>query len=224
MKQSFEQTQDELAVKNFSRRNFFQMAGGLAGAGMLFAACSKSSDTTGPTSFTLTNNDTGILNYAYALEQLEAAFYIQVIATPYSGMSGGEKTLLTAVRDHEVAHREFFKAALSSSAIGSLTVDFSIIDFTSRTSVLSTAMAFEDLGVSAYNGAGPLFQSPTYLGLAGKIVSVEARHAAYLRDLVTPNSFATNADGYGLDFSKPPSVVLMTASKYLKTKVTSLLP
>ncbi|MEJ7672299.1 MAG: ferritin-like domain-containing protein [Chitinophagaceae bacterium] len=37
-----------------------------------------------------------------------------------------------------------------------LEVDFSSINFASRASVLGTAMAFEDLGVSAYNGAGQL--------------------------------------------------------------------
>ncbi len=31
--------------------------------------------------------DIGVLNFVYANEQLEAAFYTQVIATPYSGMN-----------------------------------------------------------------------------------------------------------------------------------------
>jgi hypothetical protein len=53
--------------------------------------------------------DIGILNYAYALEQLEAAFYLQVIATPYSGISIAETAYLTDIRDHEVLHRDFFQ-------------------------------------------------------------------------------------------------------------------
>src|SRR5206468_4523965 len=120
--------------------------------------------------------DTAILNYAYALEQLEAAFYTQVVATPYSGISSAELSLLTDIRDHEVAHREFFKAALSSSAIRQLTPNFTSINFADRNSVLATAKSFEDLGVAAYNGAGALIKSADYLTLAGKIVSVEARH------------------------------------------------
>lgn len=40
------------------------------------------------------------LNYAYALEQLEAAFYTQVVATPYQGMSGYERSVLHDIRDH----------------------------------------------------------------------------------------------------------------------------
>ena len=51
------------------------------------------------------------------------------------------------------------------------------MDFNSRDSVLKTARTFEDLGVAAYNGAGQLLERGEYLLLAGKIVSVEARHA-----------------------------------------------
>ncbi|MEI9943601.1 MAG: ferritin-like domain-containing protein [Chitinophagaceae bacterium] len=108
----------------------------------------------------LGSGDTGILNYAYALEQLEAAFYAQVILNPFSGMTAAETALLTDIRDHEIAHREFFKAALAGNAIQPLTPDFSSITFTSRDSVLGTAKAFEDLGVSAYNGAGKLIVNP----------------------------------------------------------------
>ncbi len=171
--------------------------------------------------------DFAILNYAYALEQLEAAFYTQVIASPFSGMTTGEKSLLTDVRDHEIAHREFFKAALGSNAIRDLEVDFTSINFASRDSVLGTAKAFEDLGVSAYNGAGRYIASADYLLLAGKIVSVEARHAAYIRDLISNGSFAdsTVIDSNGLDKSRKPREVLAIASPYIRTKLdASTLP
>src|SRR5262245_17152098 len=94
--------------------------------------------------------DIGILNYAYALEQLEAAFYTMVTGSPYADMQAGEGQILADIRDHEVAHREFFKKALGSQAIPDLEVDFSAVDFGSRKSVLTTAKTFEDLGVSAY--------------------------------------------------------------------------
>ena len=55
-----------------------------------------------------------------------------------------------------------------------------------------TARTFEDLGVSAYNGAGQLLTVAANLLTAGKIVSVEARHAAAIRDLLVPNSFAAS--------------------------------
>jgi hypothetical protein len=131
--------------------------------------------------------------------------------------------LFKDIRDHEIAHREFFKAALGNKAIGPLEVDFSSIDFTNRTSVLATAKAFEDLGVSAYNGAGYLIKSGAYLTLAGKIVSVEARHAAYIRDLITPGSFAGTdvVDSNGLDKSRTPIEVLTIAKAYIKTEINA---
>ena len=102
-------------------------------------------------------------------------------------------------------------------------MDFSKIDFTNRNSVLSTAKAFEDLGVAAYNGAGKLIVSADYLLLAGKIVSVEARHAAYIRDIISNGSFAdsTAVDANGLDMAKMPNDVLEIAGTYLKSKITA---
>ena len=169
----------------------------------------------------LGSGDIGILNYAYALEQLEAAFYTRVCHSFYQGGSAYEMKLITDIRDHEIAHREFFKNALGSKAIRELEMDFSSVDFSSRSSVLATAKAFEDLGVSAYNGAGSLIQSGDYLLLAGKIVSVEARHAAYIRNLVALGSFAdsTVVDNNGLDTSRKPADVLAIADKYFKTKI-----
>lgn len=207
-----------------SRRNFLGIAGGtVAGLAVLTVAGCDENDLEDPNAINLGSGDIGILNYAYALEQLEAAFYIQVANSFYSGATDLEKTLLTDIRDHEIIHREFFKNALGSSAIPGLEVDFSSIDFTNRASVLGTAKAFEDLGVSAYNGAGKLFVSPDYLLLAGKIVSVEARHAATLRDLISFGTFADNTvvDANGLDVSRKPNDVLDIAGTYLKSKLTA---
>ncbi|MET3115239.1 rubrerythrin [Pedobacter sp. CG_S7] len=206
------------------RRSFLQFAGaGAAGMALIAAGCKKDKNYN-PMDGSVTLNfkdDLGILNYAYALEQLEAAFYIQVVKTPYSGMPTNEMALLTDIRDHEVAHREFFKNALATAAIAGLEVNFSKIDFASRDSVLGTAKAFEDLGVSAYNGAGKLIKSADYLTLAGKIVSVEARHAALIRDLISNGSFADNTvvKANGLDTSRAPGEVLSIASGFIKTKI-----
>ena len=173
----------------------------------------------------LGSGDTGILNYAYALEQLEAAFYTQVVGTPYRGMRSNERQVLSDIRDHEIAHRSFFKQALGRNAIPDLRVDFSAVNFSSRESVLGTARTFEDLGVSAYNGGGAHIKNTSYLLLAGKIVSVEARHAAAIRDLISPYStaFADDevVDAEGLDRSNPPSKVLAAAAPFIRTRVTA---
>lgn len=214
--------EDMLSPHGQSRRRFLTKATGVASIAVLAAvSCKKDKDNNDNGGVDLGSGDIGILNYAYALEQLEAAFYTQVIASPYSGITASETALLTDIRDHEIAHREFFKNALGSKAIVSLEVNFSAINFGSRDSVLGAAKTFEDLGVSAYNGAGRLITSPDYLVLAGKIVSVEARHAAYIRDLISNGSFADSSviDANGLDKSRMPAEVLTAASAYLKTKV-----
>lgn len=226
---------DELSAKEVSRRKFLRFSGMigasavvLSGAGL--AGCGRDDDGSGINmGVDLGSGDIGILNYAYALEQLEAAFYTQVMASPYSGITALETEYLKDIRDHEIAHREFFKAALGSSAIQNLEVDFSSITFSDRASVLGTAKAFEDLGVAAYNGAGRLIASTAYLGLAGKIVSVEARHAALVRDLISNGTFADlssltamGADNTnGLDGAMKPPDVLAIASKYVKTKINA---
>lgn len=207
----------DTGIKAVSRRKFLSYAGATSGLVLFAAACSKD-DNNG---VNLGSGDTGILNYAYALEQLEAAFYTQVMATPYSGMSALESTYMNDIKLHEIAHREFFKTALGSNAIQALEVDFSSVNFNSRDSVLATAKAFEDLGVSAYNGAGRLLESADNLLIAGKIVSVEARHAALIRDLISNGSFADNSiiDANGLDRSLMPSEVLAIAGTYIKTRL-----
>ncbi|KYP14996.1 ferritin-like domain-containing protein [Flavihumibacter sp. CACIAM 22H1] len=207
----------------YSRRKFLGIAGAAAGMMVLASSCDKDDDPMPGGGVDLGSGDIGILNYAYALEQLEAAFYTKVAESPFSGITATETALLTDIRDHEIAHREFFKTALGNAAISNLEFNFSGIDFGSRTSVLSTAKAFEDLGVSAYNGAGKLITTPAYLTLAGKIVSVEARHAAYIRDLISNGSFAdsTVVDMNGLDKSRMPAEVLTIASAFLKTKINA---
>lgn len=207
-------------------RRFFLRSAGIAAAtgAFVMSACTDHDVEPGDQVVDLGSGDIGILNYAYALEQLEAAFYEQVIKTPYANMSAMEKSILTDIRDHEVVHREFFKAALGASAIPGLSVNFSSIDFGSRASVLGTAKVFEDTGVSAYNGAGKLIKDAGYLLLAGKIVSVEARHAAIIRDILNPNTIDFAGDdvinSQGLDLAKSPGMVLSAVAPFIATKVS----
>lgn len=209
----------EANFKNVSRRNFLGYIGGASALLLTAAACKKDDVPSMGGGVDLGSGDPGVLNYAYALEQIEAAFYTKVFESPYSGITTSESALLGDIRDHEVAHREFFKAALAAAAIPTLELDFSSINFGNRDSVLGAAKAFEDLGVSAYNGAGKLLVSADYLLLAGKIVSVEARHAAYIRDLIANGTFANDLDSNALDISRTPSEVFAIAGTYVKTKL-----
>lgn len=218
---------EKISQSHIDRRKFLRF-GGLFGASVVaigsmstMSGCKK--DKNNNDGINLGSGDVGVLNYAYALEQLEAAFYIKVVQSQFSGITAAETGYLTDIRDHEIAHREFFKTALGGNAIPALEVDFSSINFGNRDSVLGTAKAFEDLGVSAYNGAGKLLTSATNLLTAGKIVSVEARHAALIRDLITANSFAASdvVDMNGLDKARTPNEVLSIAGTYLKSKLNA---
>ncbi len=163
--------------------------------------------------------DVGIMNYAFALEQNELAFLKQVLANPFGGITADERRIFQELHDQEVVHNEFFKAMLGARAIPALQTDFSKVNFTKRDSVLETAMTLADLGTSAYNGAGKLLVDPVNLAIAGKIVSVEARHASVIRDLVKPRSgyFAPDA----LDPAREPAEVLKIASAFVKTPINA---
>jgi hypothetical protein len=213
------------------RRVFLRYLGATAAAGVALSACQNEIAEPLATGSAragdaidlgdIGSKDVNVLNYAYALEQLEAAFYTQVIMTPYSGMNGYERAILMDIRDHEIAHRELFKAALGSAAIPGLTPNFSSINFSSRASVLGTARVFEAIGVSAYNGAGKYITTPDYLVLAGKIVSVEARHTAIISELVSPQTTSFSGDDIvaaasGLGEARTPEEVLTLVRPYVQ--------
>ena len=163
--------------------------------------------------------DTGIMNYAYALEQGELAFLKRVLANPFGGMTADERRIFQEFHDQETVHNEFFKAMLGAKAIPPLQTDFSKVNFNRRESVLETSMTFADLATSAYNGAGKLLVDPVNLAISGKIVSVEARHAAVVRDLIRPRSgfFAPEA----LDPAREPAEVLRLASAFVTTPINA---
>ena len=205
------------------RRYFLRSAGVAAATGAFILGACTEQDLASDDTVDLGEGDFGILNYAYALEQLEAAFYTQVMMTPFLNMTDMEKWILTDIRDHEIVHREFFKTALGSKAIKGLTPNFSAIDFADRKSVLGAAKLFEDTGVAAYNGAGKLIKDVNYLLVAGKIVSVEARHASAIADLINPNAleFASGQiNNMGLENAFSPSVILSGVQPFVMDKIS----
>ena len=215
-----------------SRRDFFKRAGlgvgVLASASALQACDSEEPDNTSNLELDF-SSDVGVLNYAYALEQLEAAFYAAVVgASNFTTLFpvAAEQAALRDIAAHEAIHDDFFRTAITQAApsqiLPRLTPNLPASALASRASVLATAQTFEDLGVSAYNGAGQYITSDAYLTLAGKIVSVEARHASIIAGLISPNSISASGqiDANGLDKSKPPREVLASAQPFITETIT----
>lgn len=213
-------------VRWTSRRTFLQWSGVTLGVAAL--GCGDDSNVPpGPdpgTGVDLGTGEVGVLNYVYALEQLQAAFYDQVTAGAYfSGAPADEQAILNDIKSHEGIHRDFLRAGLGGAAIADLQFDFAGVNFIDRVSVLDAAKTLEDLGVAAYNGAGKLLTTPGNLLAAAKIASVEARHAAAIRDLIAPGSFADGevVDARGLDQAKPPSEVLTAVDGFITTEINA---
>ena len=126
-----------------------------------------------------------VLNYALTLEHLEYAFYRDGVGLfTFGNDSRGASidTNLAAIRDHEMAHVDTLTKVitdLGGDPVAEATYDFGDA-YTDPTAFLATAMALENTGVSAYDGAAQFIDDPDLLTAAGSIVAVEARHASYL--------------------------------------------
>ena len=160
-------------------RGAFLLKGVLA-AGALYGAA-----TVGPlVSRVFAQGDSGdvdILNFAYTLELLEADFYAQALKNVK--LSSELKKFAQEVGENEQEHVDALKGAiedLGGKPAATPTFEFPLKDEKSFTDL---AVTFEDTGVSAYNGAGPLLESKDLLGVAGSIVQVEGRHAGAIRYL-----------------------------------------
>lgn len=159
-----------------------------------------------PLTIDFSKGDVAVLQFAYALEQLEADFYTRVVnAFGSSNLTATEKTVLQDIKYHEVLHREFLKVALGTTNGFTVTTTYPSVNFNDRVSVLNTAKSLEDTGVQAYNGAAQYLTNVDNLLVAGKIVSVEARHASAIADLLSPNTTAFAPKAFD-DVARPATV------------------
>ncbi|MDB4883588.1 MAG: hypothetical protein JWL95_2354 [Gemmatimonadetes bacterium] len=213
-----------------SRRGFMRLMG-LGGVLVMLpsiaTSCGHNADVTGvggppgsgsTVAIDFSNGDVAVLQFVFALEQLEADFYSRVVSNfAGSNITLSEQALLNDIRNHEVIHREFLKTVLAASATFTLTPTYGGLDFKDRAAVLAAAKTFEDLGVAAYNGAAQYLTSPDNLTITGKIVSVEARHAAAIRDLLNPKSadFAPTS----FDDAFRPAKVATSAQNFIVDKL-----
>ena len=130
---------------------------------------------------TIPSSDVAILNFALTLEYLEAAFYAEAISNG-KVFDGETQNFARIVAAHEAAHVTFLKGALGSKAVAKPTFDFK--DTTSdQTKFEATSTVLEDTGVQAYLGQVGNIKNKKILAAAGSILPVEARHAAWIRDI-----------------------------------------
>jgi len=187
---------NKLDTRRKAMKEFASFSGKVALASIPFALGSMFKKAYGsPTSPSDIVIDT--LNFALTLEYLESNFYIKAVA---SGIipSGDALTALTVIRDHENEHVTFLSTAISAAGGTPVSFKASDFDFTAKGTfptvfsdygvLLAVAQTFEDTGVRAYKGqAGNLISNNDYLQAALQIHSVEARHAAHLREMRRSN-------------------------------------
>jgi hypothetical protein len=163
------------AAHRHSRRGFLRTSGlalgGAAVAGGLVPGVASAATPKG---------DVAILNFALTLEYLESAFYAS--ALKHAGLSGELERFARTVHDHEKAHVEALRKALGSAAVKRPAFAFGSA-VQSAGAFTATAIELEDTGVQAYQGQTPFIRSKAVFKAAISIHPVEARHAAWIRNL-----------------------------------------
>ena len=134
--------------------------------------------------------DAKILAFVLGIERLQQAFYTDALA--HAGLTGELHKFAAAALDHEREHVGLLTHALGSAAPPARR--FSFGDATrSPQAFAAAARELEDVAVLAYNAGAPSLR-PATLAQAGRIVSVEARHVSWIRDITgfTPAPTATD--------------------------------
>jgi Ferritin-like domain len=123
--------------------------------------------------------DQQILSFGLLIERLQAAFYAEALRNGH--LTGEPRQFAKVVGGQEQAHVKYFTDALGSGAPKSPKFHFG--DATSDPAkFIATAISLEQAGVAVYNGQA-VNLTPRTLAAAARVVSVEARHAAWARAL-----------------------------------------
>jgi rubrerythrin len=123
--------------------------------------------------------DAKILQLVLQLEHTQVAFYEQALRD--GGLTGELRDFAQTALGHERAHLAAIEKALGAQAGPKPTFRFGAKTKSADAFVRAT-IDLEDIAVAGYNGQATNLTKPT-LAAAAEIVSVEARHAAWVRAL-----------------------------------------
>lgn len=177
----------ELAEKLTSRRDVIAKTalrlGALATAPVLLGACAARLVSGG-----MPKQVVDVLNFALTLEYLEDEFYSTALAQ--NGLiPARSRPIFEQISKHEAEHVALLSTVLGFDAVAKPKFDFTAGGtfpdvFSNFQTFAALSQAFEDTGVRAYKGqAVNLMGADFILTTALKIHSVEARHAAAVRNL-----------------------------------------
>jgi hypothetical protein len=164
--------------------------------------------------------DVDILQFALTAEHLESDFYKQGFAKfPASdfqalGLTDAQIKSLMGVGQTEAVHVTTLQSAIAQA--GAKPVEPCQYNFDAALAdaktMVATARVLEAVGVSAYLGAAPLVNSSDVLTAAATIVTVEARHQAFIRS-------ASGAEPVPAAFDTPlgPRAVFTLAAQFIKS-------
>ncbi len=148
--------------------------------------------------------DKRALNLALLVEYAEADFYAKAVK---EGKLDGElRAFAEQVSQQEDDHVAFIKSALGSGAQSKPQFDFGSTT-SDPDAFADRAAALEDLAVAAYAGQAGNLSKPV-LRSAATLISVEARHAAWIRSIVgrppanEPTDKPRNADQVMTDLKR----------------------
>jgi hypothetical protein len=121
--------------------------------------------------------DAKILQLVLQLEYTQVAFYEKALRQ--AGLTGDLRDFARAALEHERQHLAAIRKALGTAAGAKPRFDFGQ-NVKSASAFSEAAIQLEDIAVAGYNGQATNLTKGT-LAVAAEIVSVEARHAAWVR-------------------------------------------
>jgi hypothetical protein len=181
--------------------------------GALVSACSEVTNPTRDVTIDL-STEVGVLNFCYALLQLEADFYTRVTDNIFPGMlnteldqfnsffggvAGAAFNMPTAIPSHRITDIVVFRLG-------------QVVDFSSRSSVLTNAQTIEDACAQGYLSALSMVHSADAITLVQGLSDAAIERSAALRTMAGAAPLMIAA--------QPPEAVMAALASYYLTTFT----